>query len=165
MLNPHDSLAPELYPHTRITEGRYCGLVAQGFETLRCAEGFEPLLIVLPLGANATLAVRAIYEARLSVPPGSYLVGFSGTFTAGTAGFEVRVMDLRDQSLLTSQPVNQSNITGQPPPGGIPPPVFYLPMPRLILEPGSVSIRLRNLDTALANTVQLCTFWEVPCVT
>lgn len=165
MLNLHDARAPELYPHTRFTTSRYCGIVARGHELLRCAEGWEPLILTLPLNANATMAVRAIYEARLSVPPGSYLVGFSGTFTAGTAGFEVVIRDLRDQSLLTSRPVNQSNITGQPPAGGIPPPVYYLPEPRLIIEPGLVSVRIRNLDALLANTVQLCTFWEVPCKT
>jgi hypothetical protein len=162
MLNLHDSRAPELYPQFRNTAYRYSGLVAARHETIRCAEGFEPLWIALPEEQNATLAINAIYEARVSIAPGSYIIGFSGQ-SAQAAGFEVRILDLRDQALFWSKPANWQNVTGQTPLLGVPNPVFYLPEPRLILEPGTLSVRIRNLDTVNANLVQFVMHVEQPC--
>ena len=129
----------------RLIEGR-------GAELAQAA-GYQTNLVAVPDPPSATLAIGGTYEARISLLPGSYVLGFSGT-SQRAAGFEAMVEDLGAQARFFNRPLRLPNITGQA--GGSPPysRVFYLPEPRLILEPAVLSVRLRNLDTGNTNAVQ-----------
>ncbi len=161
MLNLHDSLSPELFPQFRELPHRFYSIVAAGAQVLRAAERGEPLLLVMPEPTSASLPAGAIYEARVGFHPESYILGFSGT-SQQAAGFEVRIQDRRDDALFWTRAIRHANLTG----GSSGPPynsVFYLPKPRLILEPGLLNVRLRNLDLVNANTVQFVIHVVQPC--
>lgn len=102
---------------------------------------------ITPNPIASTLAPLAPHETRVTVPVGSYLVGFSGSATAKDQ-LEIQVVDLREGSTLFNRPQFMNNLV----PSGRGP--AYMAAPKVIVEPGVISVVFRNLSNA-TNTVEL----------
>lgn len=109
----------------------------------------------------AVMPAGAVIEVKLSVPVGTYLIGTSGS-SSQAAGCEAQVIDLRHNAPAWSSPVRFEQITNQAAgPQGASFPLVLFDQPRLVIEPGVILIRLKNLATA-ANTVELLLFCAEP---
>jgi hypothetical protein len=124
------------------------------------APGFSPAAYPLPPAANATLGARDRIDVRLSLPMGSYVLGFSGSWS-DPAGFRVQIVDLRNNAPFFHQPVNAANLCPQGQTQGIWLPVHYLPRPRLVIEPAILSVQIENLASG-PNTVEFVVFTAEP---
>jgi len=122
--------------------------------------GYEPGAYPLPPSANATMGSLARIDVRLSMPVGSYVLGFSG-WCSDPAGFRVQIIDLRNNAPFFSTPVSWLNLCPQGNTQGISLPIHYLIRPRLVIEPGVLSVQLENL-AAGANTVEFVVFTAEP---
>jgi hypothetical protein len=115
----------------------------------------------LPDQSASQMPAGATVEIRLSVPVGTYLLGLTGS-SSDAAGFEVQITDARHGAPLWSAPVDWRNATSQAAgPGNAEFPMMMLDAPRLVIEPGLLNIRIRNLATT-SNSVQLILFCAEP---
>jgi hypothetical protein len=114
---------------------------------------------VPPAGAGAVGAYAAL-EARLSLRPVSYVVALAGT-SSQAAGFEAQIR--QGQRLLCSRRIRAENLTGGSgaSPEGASSPLFLLPKPLAVIEPGLLTVQIVNLAAA-DNTVQLVLFVAAP---
>lgn len=147
-------------PQFRPMPGRYHTAALAALRAVSAEPGTYANAYPVPDAANAVLAAGQPIEIRLSVPVGTWVWGFSATSSAA-AGFEAQVIDLREGAPFWGQPVNYANVSGQGSAAGITFPLFILPAPRLVIEPGMLSIKLRNL-AATSNTVQFVVFTIEP---
>ncbi|GIU80915.1 MAG: hypothetical protein KatS3mg005_4153 [Bryobacteraceae bacterium] len=122
--------------------------------------GYQPGAYPVPPSPNAQLGSLARLDVRLSLPVGSYVLGFSGNCSA-SAGFRVQIVDLRNNAAFFNTPVNWRNICPQGNTLGITLPVHYLVRPRLVIEPAVLSVQLENLATS-PNTIELVIFTAEP---
>lgn len=125
--------------------------------------GFEHRWIALPEPPRDTLAINQIYEARVSILPKSFIVAFSA-YSQQAAGYNVKITDLGSRTEFFSQPIRFENLSGQAAtPEGVNIPQHLLPQPRIIMDPGILSVSLENL-AATTNQVQFV-LWiaEPPC--
>ena len=144
----------------RIHPTRYHDPALAELHALIDAEGYEERIIPVSATLAATVGLQ---EARVSVLVKSYVCGFT-SFSTQAAGYSVQVIDLGTRYEYFAYEIKHQNISGQgTTPEGITFPLHLLPKPRLVLEPGLLSIRLQNL-AALSNPVQFC-LWviEPPC--
>lgn len=123
---------------------------------LTAAGGFYPNAYPMPDEPNQELPAGAPIEIKLSVPVGSWIWAFAAT-SSQAAGFEAQVVDLRQGAPLWGTPANWQNVSGQGTTAGITFPLWILPAPRLVIEPGLLSVKMRNLAT-VANRVQLVAY-------
>lgn len=152
---------PSLYPQfaplgpaaAALSVGRYFPAILPAYDNLSRAEGYRPAQFIVPGPGNETMTAQGIHTAQLSLLPESYVVGFSG-YSSEAAGFEVQIIDLRDGSKFFNQPQSWVNLCPQGSTNGISFPVQYMLRPRIVVEPGMLSVQLRNLAAA-SNTVQL----------
>lgn len=152
-----DALSPRLYPQFRPGFGRYFTHALEAAKPLRLAAGFEPRWTVVPDTSNAAVYPSGTYQARVSLPARSYLWALAG-YSEQAAGFELQITDLGTRAVLFSSRVNFNNATGQgTTPEGISFPLYIPPKPHLVLEPGQLSVEIRNL-AAVANQIQLVLF-------
>lgn len=125
------------------------------------AARFRPMAWALPGEVAEQMPAGATVEIRLSVPVGTYLLGVAGS-SSQAAGFELQITDTRHNAPLWSAPANWQNATSQAAgPGNAEFPLVWLDAPRLIIEPGLLDVRLRNLATA-TNTIQAVLFTAEP---
>jgi hypothetical protein len=125
---------------------------------------FEPLLLAVP-AAGESLPASGTTEYRVSVPTGSYLYAYS-TWSAASEGANVQIVDLGTRARCSSQPVftgvmgkGSWPVSAQPTDASgvslaIDGVQCLLPKPRLILEPGLLSVQVRN-RAATAQQVQI----------
>lgn len=137
--------------------GRYYPAALRALALL--GDNYRPELDVLPEDGQA-LGPGVLYEARIQLAPGSYLVGFTGS-SSQAAGFQVQVRQGSNE--LASSLINHANITGgaSASPQGLYNPQFLLPKAAIITPPGVLSVQLWNLAT-VSNTIQLVVFVAVP---
>jgi hypothetical protein len=151
-LNVFDSLDPTRYNHLFPRFGNYHAKALEAATLARGAANYEGFYIAFPPQPDEQLAARGNWTGRFSVTPNTYILGFAA-YSQQAAGFKLQLTDLGTNDPFFSKPVDYRNVTGQG--GGVPANrVFYLPKPRLILEPGLLSAQLTNL-AIVANTVQL----------
>jgi hypothetical protein len=124
------------------------------------ASGYEPGAYPLPPSANAAMGALARIDVRLSIPVGSYVLGFSG-WCSDPAGFRVQIIDLRNNAPFFSTPLNWLNLCPQGATQGITLPIHYLIRPRLVIEPAVLSIQIENLAPG-QNTVEFVVFTAEP---
>lgn len=115
--------------------------------------GYSPGAYPLPDEANADMPAKAIIEIKLSLPVGTYVYGFTGS-SQQAEGFEVQIIDLRHNTPFFTAPVLWNNLTAQGSTEGITHPLFLLPHPRLVIEPATLNVQIKNLS-ASTNQVQL----------
>lgn len=124
-------------------------------------EDYEPELHPIPRD-GAAIAASSPHEAKVVLPPGSYLVGLSGS-SSEAAGFDVQIRLAGSQQQLCSQRAAHPNLAGGalPTAEGAYNQVFILPKPLVITSPGELIVQLWNKATT-ANTIQLVLFVAVP---
>jgi hypothetical protein len=154
-----DSLDPKLYPQFRPRFGRYHTYALDAMLALRHAAGFEASWHVIPNASNTAVIALGRFEQRISVPPQSYIWGFAAY---SQQGFQVQIYDLGTSEPWFSQPLNYQNLSGQgSTPEGITSPLYLLPAPRLVLEPGLLSVQITNLSSQV-NTIKLLMLMVTP---
>ncbi len=156
-----ESLPPALFPQFRSGPLSYHAQAIEAMQAMRAAAGFQAVRHIVPDVMNAALVGKGRYEARISLPPQSYVWAFAGT-SDQAAGFKVQIVDLGTKAEWFSQPIRWDNLTGQgATPEGLSFPLYILPKPRLVLEPGLLSVQVTNL-AAVANPIQLVVFTAEP---
>ena len=126
--------------------------------------GYETDCYPLPDSSAGTIPAGSVVEVRLSLPVGSYVVGFSGQ-SSDAAGYELQITDLRHNSLFFSAAATSKNVQSQGSyPESVSLPIVYLDTPRLVIEPAVLIVRIRNLAAAAA-TIQVCLFTLEPAKT
>jgi len=148
-----------LWPHLNQWEHGYYPDALPEYAPLDSAAGYIPSLVAI----TETLAAnKGQLTAQVTLLAGSYLWAFAST-TTQAEGFEIRIHDLASQTPISRSAIRYDNLSGQGSVQGITFPLHVLPRPRLILEPGQLTVQLRNLS-ATANAVQLVLYTvEPPC--
>lgn len=125
------------------------------------AAGFEPIDLICPNPeTNNILPSLGSIEIRVSVLPMTYIWAISGS-SSHASGFTFNILDLGTRDVFFSQAVNLASVSQAAAIEGITYPLFHLPQPRMVLEPGQLSVTINNLATA-NNTVQLVLFAVEP---
>lgn len=125
------------------------------------ASNYQPAAYPLPGPSAAALAAAGGVDIRLSLPVGTWVYGFSAS-SSQAAGFEVQITDTRWNAPWFSAPIRWNTLTQQGASAdGITQPLTLLTEPRLVIEPGVLMVRLRNLAAA-ANSVELILFAAEP---
>lgn len=144
--------------------GRY-GAIFENYREIWNAPDYSPRWFVIPEPPRQTLQKSQLYEARLSLLPKSFILGIS-TYSQQSAGFTIQITDLGTRYDFFSNPVFHSAVSEgtTATPEGVQLPVHYLAWPRLVLDPGILSVTLRNLDPTNTNQVQVVLHVaEPPC--
>lgn len=152
--------APLTLPQFPPRPMRYHARALAEMRRVTSTPGYQPGAYPLPDEDNANLPARALIEIRLSLPVGSYVLGFSGS-SQQSDGFEVQIVDLRHNAPFFGAPVLWNNLAPQGSTLGISHPLFLLPHPRLVIEPALLNVQIKNLATT-ANQVQLVLFSAEP---
>ncbi len=150
-----DSLNRDLYPQWRNPDVlRYHAAVIDAAEAMRKANGYEPQLYTVPDDSNIVLAAQQPFEGRISLLALSLVWAISASSSA-PAGFTIQITDLGTQSRWFSGKVRNGNLSGVGQNAqGITFPLYILPCPRIIVDPGLLSVSIENLAAA-QNTVQV----------
>jgi hypothetical protein len=158
------------YSHARGL-GRFPGYVLGQMEPLRKALHYSERVEVVPDKANAVVGALATYEHRISVPPGAWLYGLSGS-SEQAEGFTVQVFDAGSGAKLYSpSAVDYANATAQGAPArivngaGVSQTIVQrlalLGRPRVVCEPGALRVQVKNLS-ANTNRIRVCLHFAFP---
>lgn len=145
-----DGLNPNNNPAFAQDKNRYVweSLQEPLMQTLRKA-GSRLTVHAAPDSPHATLPGSATYDQTFNPVPFAWLIGFSAHSTQ-PEGFLVQVTDTVSLETIWSQPVHSANITGNP--------VYYLSLPRAVLPPSQLAVRIINLSTS-PNLCQFCAWF------
>lgn len=162
MQQPFEGLNLNLYP-AYLPEILYSGAVLPGIPDLRhlAAPGYEWHQHRIPDADNTAIVASGKWETQISVPVGSYVWAIAG-YSAESAGYRVAVRDDGTRTPLFTRTYHAA-ITGQDETiDGAAYPFAVLDKPRLVIEPGLLTIQIENLDTANANSIQFVLFTAEP---
>jgi hypothetical protein len=154
------SLNPRQFPQFQPVSGRYHTHAIEAMRALRHVAGFRPLLYAVPDISNAAVPAGAPHEAKVTVPPQSYLWAIAAT-SSDTDGFDFQIRDNRNKRDLFGKRTIYLNASGQGSSQGIAHPLFILPKPRVVLAPGELTIQIFN-RAILANTIQIVLYFAIP---
>lgn len=122
---------------------------------------YQSMVYPMPEQGSNVLPAGAPIQIDLSLPPDSYVIGFSA-YSAQAAGFEFQIIDAHETYAAFQGPVRFDLISGQgTTPEGITQPVYYLPKPRIVVDPAVLRFQIRNLAT-VPNTIQLAVWTAEP---
>ncbi|HBY64725.1 MAG TPA: hypothetical protein DEH78_33305 [Solibacterales bacterium] len=127
---------------------------------LENAANYDQVVRFVPDESNVSVPARTTFEGRISVQPESMLCAIAAT-SAQAAGFKLQIQDLGTKEFFWSQPVRWDNASGQGNTLGLAHPMFVFPRPRMIIEPGMLSVQVINLAD-IANDIQLALFFAEP---
>jgi hypothetical protein len=164
-----DSLA--LLPQFVQGAGRYHGPALTALEPLRRALAYEDRREVIPDSPNQAVGANATYEHRVTVPAGAFLWAVAG-WSEQPEGFRVQIVDAATGRGLLSQSAYFTSAAGGPgfpagvtdcygSPVAIAQPLYVLPKPRVIIEPGQLRVQVTNLSP-LVNGLQLVLHFAAP---
>ncbi len=144
-----DGLNINLYP-AYIPEVLMSGAALPGVPDFRrlLAAGYEPGAYRIPDADSTAVVARGKFEARVSLPVSSYVWAFSG-YSSQSAGFRVKITDIGtggDFGARTFSKVLTGE--GQTIAGGAYP-LAPLDKPRLVIEPGLLTVQVENLASAV----------------
>lgn len=151
-----DSLNPSKYPQFRTGPGRYHGRALAAAAALRAAPGYEPEICCVPDDSNIDVAASSTFEGRVSVPAGSYVWALAAT-SSQAEGFDIQIRDASGSHEFFGRQIHWDNATGQGSAQGISHPLFVLPKPWLVMEPGQLAVQIWN-NAAAVNTIQIAVF-------
>ncbi len=150
--------------------GRYHQPALAALKPLRSALGYEDRREVIPDSSNKAVGVKATYEQRITVPAGAFLWAITGV-SQQPEGFRLQVVDTASGRGLLSQPAHFTSSAGVGFPAGIVDcygaavairqPLYVLPKPRVVIEPGMLRVQVTNLS-ALINTIQVVLHFAAP---
>ena len=121
------------------------------------AAGYEPHLQAVPDYSNAAVVAKGKFSARVSVAPFSYLWALAGT-SGATAGFKFQILDEGTKTPVFNARTYYAAVTGQGTVQGITFPLLIFERPRLILEPGILTVQVESLADVV-NSIQLVLFF------
>lgn len=148
-MNVIDGLNMNAYP-AYLPEILYAGRAVAGVPDYRrlTARGYEPIAHRIPDADNVAVVAKGKFEARVSVPVESYVWAFSG-YSSDAAGFRVRVVDVGSGSAFWAGLAKDTLLTGQGQTiAGSAYPVVPMEQPRIVIEPGLLSVQIENLAAA-----------------
>lgn len=114
---------------------------------------YRPAWHVVPDRGNTAVIGAGKFRAQVTVPVGTYLWGL-GAYSASPDGFLCQITDLGTGTPLFNAPISWKAITGQAAVSGITFPLFIFHRPRLVIEPGLLSVEVQN-NSASSNEIQL----------
>ncbi len=164
-----DDVSNTLFRPALSSAGRFHPQAAAQLEPLRRALGYREVAETIPDKRNASIGANATYEHRISVPPGTWLWGISGS-SSEADGCTVQVIDQGTGGTLFSAPAYIGNavsgealsvLDGGGAAHSIRQAVAFLARPRVFVEPGWAKVRVVNLANA-ANLVQIALYFAVP---
>jgi len=159
-INVYDSMNNALLSQWETRFGSYGAQALEAAATVRGAANYEPFVFALPEDSRHTLDARGTYDGRLSMLPGTFITHITAS-SSEAAGMKVQITDLGTNATLFAKPIQYQNMSGQGSASGVSTPVFLLPVPKLVIEPGLISISIQNLAT-VPNLVQVCLFVAQP---
>jgi len=145
-VNTTDGLNMNLYP-AYISEILYAGYPVDGVPDLRrlSAPGYEPIAHRIPDADNVAVIGKGKFESRLTLPVESYVWAFSG-YSSDAAGFKVAITDLGSGSSFFNGRIKDTLLSGQGQlVAGSAFPLVILEQPRIVIEPGLISVQVENL--------------------
>lgn len=151
--------------------GRYHQPALVALTPLRAALGYENRREVIPDSSNKAVGVKATYEQRVTVPAGAFLWAIAGK-SQQPEGFRLQLIDTASGRGLLSQPAYfASSAGGVGYPAGVKDchgaavnirqPLYVLPKPRVVIEPGMLRAQITNLSAAV-NTIQVVLHFAAP---
>jgi len=148
---------PSMYPQLR---DRYHGAALAAAQALRQAQGYELEIYCVPDDSNIDVAASSPFEGRVTVPPQSYVWAIAASSNQA-AGFDLQIRDAFASQEFFGQRIDWNNASGQGSSQGMSSPLFILPKPWLILEPGLLIVQIFN-KAAAVNTIQVALFIARP---
>ncbi len=160
-----------LNPAIRCRPGYYMASALGSMEVLRRANTYRPRWYIVPDDQNTPIAAYQTLEYQIRVTPRSYIWGllanqFNGVFAAiNPLNLWLQITDSANGIPLFSDFAsargfsNMQNVATDQRNAMLP---HLLTQPRLILEPGLVTVELANTSAA-AITPQLVIFTAEPC--
>lgn len=143
--------------YSRSYPGRYSSTAIGQLEGLRgSASMWEPRFACVPNDSNVSIPARRTYEGSISLPAGSIIWGIRAT-SQQTDGVRLQVTDAGTGERWFAQPMR----VDPDPADLIPNQLFILPEPRLVADPGLLTVQVTNLATA-ANSVQVVLYYAAP---
>ena len=149
-MKPHEGLNLNLYP-AYLPEILIAGEAIPGVPDYRrlLAPGYEPHAHRIPDADNTAVVAKGKFESRVSVPVGSYVWAFSG-YSSHADGFRVRVIDTGTGAGFWSAMVKDTLLSGQGQTvAGAAYPLVPIERPRLVIEPGLLTVQVENLADAV----------------
>lgn len=126
----------------------------------RIADGTRLALYAVPDENNVAIAANGTYEGTVILPPGSHLYAIAATQSTAD-GFDLQIRNAATQATLFGRRIFYANASGLVVPGAAPAsPLFFLPRPLLILDPGQIVVQIWNKSAAV-NTVQVVLFCQI----
>ena len=156
----YDSLDTSRLNQYRPRIGNYGAQAIEAAEVIRGAANYEPYIFAFPDPMNATIPARGTYDGRVKMLPGTY-INFLSASSSQAEGFKVQIIDLGTGQAFWSKPIRYQNMSGQGSASGVSSPLYVLPIPKLIIEPGIVAVSIQNLSPN-QNNVQLCLHTSQP---
>jgi hypothetical protein len=145
-----DSLNLALVPQWR--GSGYHARALHALLSVRASEMFRLRIETVPEDASAALAGKASFEKRIALEPGSWLFALSGS-SSDPAGYRVQIKERTTRKLLFATACLFENATGQGNASGVTSPLFILPQPLQLVDPGIIAAQVTNLATT-ANEIQ-----------
>jgi hypothetical protein len=157
-----EGLNLNLYP-AYLPEILYAGAELPGIPDFRHlnAPGYEPHQHRIPDADNTAVVAGGKWETQVSIPIGSYVWALAG-YSGQAAGYRVAIRDDGTRTPFFARTYH-AGITGQGETiAGQAFPFAILDKPRLVIEPGLLTVQIENLDTANANGIQFVIFTAEP---
>ena len=149
-MNTTDGLNMTVYP-AYVAEILYAGLPIEGVPDLRrlAAPGYEPIAHRIPDADNVAVIGKGKFESRITLPVESYVWAFSG-YSSDADGFKVSIQDVGSGSSFFNGKVKDTLLSGQGQlMAGAAFPLVIMEQPRIVIEPGLISVQVENLAAAV----------------
>lgn len=151
--------------------GRYHQPALVALAPLRRALGYANRREVIPDSPNKAVKPNSTYEQRVTVPTGAFLWAVAGQ-SEQAAGFRLQIVDTASGAGLLSQAAYFTHSAGGPGyPAGVKnsygiavqirQPLYVLPKPRVLIEPGMLKVQVTNLSASI-NTIQVVLHFALP---
>ncbi len=151
--------------------GRYHRPALAALMPLRQALGYGNRREVVPDSANKAVGPVATYEQRITIPAGSFLWAIAAA-SGQAQGFRMQVIDMASGRGLLSQSADFTHTAGGT---GYPlgirdctgaavhirQPLYVLPKPRVVIDPGMLKVQVTNLANAV-NLLQVVLHFATP---
>jgi hypothetical protein len=116
--------------------------------------------VVVPRANLANVAAYRQIEDKALLPPGSWLLGFSGA-SSQAAGFRFRIFDVGADDYALSEHWDSNRTGAQDNTDTDPANPYLLPEPYFVVSPGTLQVQIVN-SASLANDLQLLLHFAIP---
>lgn len=143
--------------YSRFYPQRYSSIAIAQLDLMRdSAALWVPRFAAVPDDSNVSIPARRTWEGSLSLPPGSIVWAIKAS-SQDVAGVRLQVTDVGTGERWFAQPVRIDPVSGD----AIPNQPWILPEPRLLADPGLLTVQVSNL-AAVANSAQVVIYYATP---